>query len=369
MVWGDCRAVHAARPRAAAPSGNRRPAALAIGGRGERPSGSRFHPVYRQAITVFGGLAAGKRPGPADAHRRVGRCPGARARCAGVRTLIEAELVGAMSRIRLPAVTLVCVDTRHPDLAVATLRRSLAVAEFGAVVLFTAAERLRADCSGIRVVGVSIDSIAAYSAFMLTGLVPHVRTTHALVVQWDGFPTRGDCWDDRFLDYDYIGAPWPDVAPGGAVGNGGFSLRSRRLLQALATPGMVLGHPEDLAICRDNRRQLETEFGIRFAPVDMAARFAYERCPPTGRSFGFHGLFNWDHEFPPTELAGMLDRLPDALAAGLDAHELTARLVARGDRGNAARLLAMRRRLGMWDRRTLKLWSKLWWAGYRRHAA
>lgn len=274
-----------------------------------------------------------------------------------------------MSRIRLPQVTVCCVDTRHPDLAVATLRRTMGVADFGAAILFTAAEHLRSDVAGIRVERVVIGSIAAYSDFMLTGLADHVRTTHALVVQWDGFPTRAAGWDPRFLDYDYIGAPWPGAPPGTAVGNGGFSLRSRRLLEALTEPGMVRAHPEDLAICIANRPRLEAEFGIRFAPVEVAERFSYERLPPSGRSFGFHGLFNWIDEFPAAELGVLLDGLPDQLAAGIDACELIERLIARGDLGNAARLLDMRRRLRMWDRRTLKLWSRLWWAGYRSRAA
>ena len=212
-------------------------------------------------------------------------------------------------------------------------------------------------------------SALAYSGFMLTGLADHVRTSHALVVQWDGFPTRAAGWDPRFLDFDYIGAPWPGAPPGATVGNGGFSLRSRRLLEALTEPGMVRSHPEDLAICVANRPRLESEFGIRFAPIEVAERFSYERLPPTGGSFGFHGLFNWIHEFPTAELSVLLDGLPDHLAAGIDACELIERLITRGDRANAVRLLDMRRRMGMWDRRTLKLWSRLWWAERRSRAA
>jgi hypothetical protein len=273
-----------------------------------------------------------------------------------------------MSRIQLPQVTLCCVDTRHPDLAVATLRRARQVIDFGATVLCTAVDRLRTDCEGIRVEGVSIASIEAYSRFMLTGLAELVHTTHALVVQWDGFPTRPDRWEDRFLEYDYVGAPWPHLPSGLAVGNGGFSLRSRRLLAALTAPGMAMDHPEDLAICHTNRQRLE-EVGMRFAPLDVARRFSYERLLPTGRSFGYHGMFNWIHEFPGEEMARLIDELPDQLTVGLDARDLIERLVVRGDLVNAARLLTKRQRAGAWDRRTLKLWSRLYWAGYRRRAA
>jgi hypothetical protein len=132
----------------------------------------------------------------------------------------------------------------------------------------------------------------AYSEFLLRGLVDHVRTDHCLVVQWDGFILDAGCWRPEFLDYDYIGAPWPQFHDGHDVGNGGFSLRSRRLLEACRDPAFQLVHPEDLAICRLNRQLLEQQHGIRFAGRAVADRFAYERSTPPGMTFGFHGIFN-----------------------------------------------------------------------------
>ncbi len=67
---------------------------------------------------------------------------------------------------------------------------------------------------------------------MLRDLASHVETSHALCIQWDGYVLRGQAWDPAFLTYDYIGAPWPHFSDGHNVGNGGFSLRSRRLLEA-----------------------------------------------------------------------------------------------------------------------------------------
>jgi hypothetical protein len=48
-----------------------------------------------------------------------------------------------------------------------------------------------------------------YSQIVLKGLYPHVATSHVLVIQWDGYVVNADLWDDDFLRYDYIGAPWP----------------------------------------------------------------------------------------------------------------------------------------------------------------
>ena len=88
----------------------------------------------------------------------------------------------------------------------------------------------------------------AYSTLMLKGLAPHVETSHALVVQWDGYVVNPDAWTDAFLDVDYCGAPWPWGDDDRRVGNGGFSLRSRRLIDALASPEVVLRGNEDETI-------------------------------------------------------------------------------------------------------------------------
>jgi hypothetical protein len=149
------------------------------------------------------------------------------------------------------------------------------------------------------------------------------------------------------------------------VGNGGFSLRSRKLLQALMDPAMVVRHPEDTCICHDNRQRLEDAHGIRFAPLSLATRFAYERVLPGGPTFGFHGLFNLHRVMPPEALHTLLLGLPDSLASGLDAHDLCATLISLGRLDSAAVLLDKRRRLGMTDRRTWRLRARLAWARLR----
>jgi hypothetical protein len=146
---------------------------------------------------------------------------------------------------------------------------------------------------GIRLVPTKhLESGRAYSQFLLHDLVDHVGTTHCLVVQWDGFVVDAGRWDPTFLDYDYVGAPWPQFHDGHDVGNGGFSLRSARLLQACQDAQFKDGHPEDVAICRTNRRLLENKHGIRFADRRVADRFGFERTEPPEQTFGFHGVFN-----------------------------------------------------------------------------
>ena len=56
-----------------------------------------------------------------------------------------------------------------------------------------------------------------------------------LIIQHDGFILNHKAWDNEFLNYDYIGAPvyWMGNKLI-EVGNGGFSLRSKKLLKIIA---------------------------------------------------------------------------------------------------------------------------------------
>jgi hypothetical protein len=45
-----------------------------------------------------------------------------------------------------------------------------------------------------------------------------------------------------------------------------------------------------VAICETYRGLLESEYGIRFAPVALAAQFSFETLPPPAPTLGFHGI-------------------------------------------------------------------------------
>jgi len=170
----------------------------------------------------------------------------------------------------------------------------MAQIDFAEVLLFTDRDpsSLGLDtASQIRVIPIAkIESSEAYSRFMLESLADHITTSHCLIVQWDGHVIDAQRWQSEFLDYDYIGASWPQFDDGHDVGNGGFSLRSRRLLEACQTTGFQRHHPEDVAICRTNREVLEAR-GMQFAPVAVADQFSAERSGDAGVSFGYHGVF------------------------------------------------------------------------------
>lgn len=197
-----------------------------------------------------------------------------------------------VGRLSLPGVTLCAATSVNIDATVAALCASMDQISFGDVLLFTDLEPPDMPDT-IQIVPIRrIRSGRDYSEFLLAQLVDHIRTDHCLVTQWDGFVVDAKQWSTEFLECDYIGAPWPQFSDGHDVGNGGFSLRSRRLLEACRSRNFVRSHPEDVAIGRVNRKLLEQEHGIIFADRETAERFAFERTVPPGPTFGFHGVFN-----------------------------------------------------------------------------
>jgi hypothetical protein len=170
-----------------------------------------------------------------------------------------------------------------------------------------------------------INTTKDYSDLLLTGLRQYVVGTHVLIIQWDSFILHPELWTNDFLQYDYIGAVWPHH-PDTPVGNGGFSLRSVKLLEALESPTITKRHPEDFCICDDNKATLESQFDIRFAPSNVAEQFAVERTK-WHPAFGFHGFFNFGKVLKLHELTEFLQLLPDAYLGGVDTYDLIDHLI------------------------------------------
>lgn len=235
-----------------------------------------------------------------------------------------------MTRLALQQVTLVAVDTRSPALAAQSLQRSMAGVDFARALLFTQDWRPPRPLPGITLVDCGpIRSGADYSRFVLRRLPSYVDTSHVLVTQWDGFVVDPSAWSDEFLGFDYVGAVWADPPLAGRVGNGGFSLRSQRLLRSGLDPRIADEHPEDLRLCSTYRTLLEQEHGVRFAPAALARRFAFENEAPAGPTFGFHGPYNLPRFLDAATLQGWLDALPDDFFRSRDARRLARALLRR----------------------------------------
>ncbi|HEY0662868.1 MAG TPA: DUF5672 family protein [Lysobacter sp.] len=245
-------------------------------------------------------------------------------------------------KLDLRTVSLVCIETRRPQLAVYAIERCLQQADFGECLLLSP-NRVELPPSIRHVEIPDITSVAGYSEFMIRHLGRHFSGSHALIVQWDGFITDAHRWDARFLDYDYIGAPWYHRPV--AVGNGGFSLRSRRLVDALQAMDTPVTHPEDQVICERYRPELEQRFGVRFAPLELASRFAWEQNEPADGTFGFHAFFNFHRALSEAELLDYLDLCDRPLLHSVPARRLLKNLY-RASMHTAARKLSAARMTG-----------------------
>lgn len=268
----------------------------------------------------------------------------------------------AVATLSLPNVTLCCVDTRSVPLALSAVRRCMQQVQFGDV-FFMGPEPGELTCdvpNGIRWVTLpALQGIQDYNRVMLRDVVAHVQTSHVLIVQWDGFITDIQRWQRDFLDWDYIGAPWYHGGHPGMVGNGGFSLRSRRLLQALLELPVDLSRPEDMEICVHQRATLSDRHGIQIAPLEIAQSFAceYGRYRP---SFGFHGMHNFAHVFSPAELADWLSDAPREIIVHQHARKLAKSLMAVGRGAEARNLLRLRARYLGWTPDQCNLMLRSW---------
>lgn len=262
--------------------------------------------------------------------------------------------------LNLNNVTLLCVETREPELAHWAIDKCLSGTQFAKVVLITNLERVSNKRAEIEYVQApTIKTTKDYSELLLTGLDQYVQGSHVLVIQWDSFVLHPELWTSAFLTYDYIGAVWPHH-PTTAVGNGGFSLRSVKLLQAIKRPGFVKKHPEDYCICVDNKEFLTQECGIRIAPTGVAEQFAVERSP-WHPAFGFHGFFNFGRVLKDDELKAFIKILPENYLSGLDVYDLISHLRQEG-RLELAKDIATKVRF-KWKMRKRFIKLKFWQLG------
>ncbi len=208
-------------------------------------------------------------------------------------------------RLYLPQVTLIAIDgTMTPSATEASLADAITRATFARVVLLAPTRTNGNDVLWHTAEWTQIPplTLKGYNQFCLSDLHRYVHTSHSLTIQNDSRILTPQAWDPRWLDYDYIGAPWPPGHTGTdyRVGNSGFCLRSQRLLAATAAlpNDSIVWRGEvkptsrdDVITCLMYRAHLEA-LGFRFAPPDVAARFAFElptpEAPTLTDQFGVH---------------------------------------------------------------------------------
>lgn len=222
--------------------------------------------------------------------------------------------------IKLPDVTLISIDTT--DNLSGTLKgvyTSMCGINFDSIKIITTKKQIENNYSlvddGIVLEEpvVDIKNYNDYNHYVIHDLHNHVNTSHCLLVQPDGFVLFPEKWNNEWLKYDYIGAPWAYaedayIDPFGnhhRVGNGGFSLRSKKFLEVPTKvevpwetnnsdfywmPEGVVNYHEDGNVCVHNRH-IFIEQGCEYAPVEVAVNFSQEtrvsECDGI-TPFGFH---------------------------------------------------------------------------------
>jgi len=214
-----------------------------------------------------------------------------------------------MKKTDLRNVACVQIEALFPDRAARVLNWCASQCEFAEVLLFSPRPP-KVPFVG-KWVQIPKFGYIGYSTFSTKCLHYYVRWEYALVTQHDGFILHPENWRDEFLNYDYVGAPWPKDFGGERVGNSGFSLRSKAFLQACAEINIehnneadceeakrfqqgVDAAADDIWMCRNpDVREAMTRFGLEYAPVDVAKFFSSEMEIPEiafddKQVFGFH---------------------------------------------------------------------------------
>ena len=206
----------------------------------------------------------------------------------------------------LDNVTLVAMSSVDMDNTVKALINSSTEIKFGSVMLISH-EKPNSLPDNIEFKHIDkMSNINEYSYNMIYKLGDYIETEFVLVIQSDGYVVNPSSWREEFLDYDYIGAPF--ALPNDSfsyrdvngeifrVGNGGFSLRSKKLVDLPNKLGLEWKsfhgfYNEDGFICAMNRHIYE-ENGIKYAPLEVAKYFSHEAPIPEINGitpFGFHG--------------------------------------------------------------------------------
>lgn len=190
--------------------------------------------------------------------------------------------------LNLDKVTLLGVDCINVERLINAINICKKYATFAQIKLLTSIDTNYENAVKIPHIG----SIQEYSKFMIRDLYKYVDTDFVLCIQWDAWILDPDQWTDEYYNYDYTGAPWW-FNDDRNVGNGAFSLRSKKFLEVCSELPIKNYHPEDLVLCRTYKNLLLKE-GIKFAPEKLAHRFSHEGNQKYGRkwdnSFGYHDL-------------------------------------------------------------------------------
>lgn len=130
-------------------------------------------------------------------------------------------------KLQLPEVTCIIIDCLNTGRAIKVLEHCKTMCDFGATKFLTSIPTDYPDAVKIK----PLNSLIAYSIFMLKEVYKYIETSHLLVIQRDGWILNPQSWDESWLDLDYIGGLFMQMD---RCGSGGFSLRSKKIMQDIS---------------------------------------------------------------------------------------------------------------------------------------
>lgn len=132
-----------------------------------------------------------------------------------------------MSRPQLQDVTLCIIDCLDADRSIKVLEHCKKMCDFGAVKFLTSIPVEYEHAVRI----MPLNSLVSYSIFMLTRIHEYIDTPFLQIVQRDGWILNPQSWKEEWKTLDFIGPLYMQETK---VGSGGFSFRSKKIMQAAA---------------------------------------------------------------------------------------------------------------------------------------
>lgn len=205
--------------------------------------------------------------------------------------------------LKLPNVTLCCLGSeKYREQQQKALDYSSKDIEFGAV----------------KNIILPTNTIEEWNRVIVYDLGDHIDTDFALLIHPDGGVAHPESWRDEWLEYDFIGSPFPLPTDNYSykdidgviqrVGNS-VSLRSKKLMQLPKKIKMKWqsfhGFFNEDGFISVNMRHIFEACGYKFAPFEEAVLFGMETPLPEHegiKSFVYHKHYGTNSRFPNFEI-------------------------------------------------------------------
>ena len=216
--------------------------------------------------------------------------------------------------LKLENVTLIALTSIKYAATIEAMQYSCKDIEFGSVKLVSSEKPDNLPENITHEFCPKMSNIDEWNYAAIYELPKHVDTEFCILIHDDGFIVNADSWRDEFLDYDYIGAPWPLPRDNYSyrdingelirVGNS-VSIRSKKLLDIPIELDLEWkpfhGYYNEDGFIAVNYRHIYKEHGCKFAMLDEAIHFSHEVMIPEIKGiepFAFHKWGGSNSKFP-----------------------------------------------------------------------